>query len=326
MELYFRSIEYVTIAPMNEKEVKIVFMGSPDFARRVLVGLAAAYKVVGVITQPDRPAGRGKLLTPPPVKVFALEHAIEVIQPNRLKEPEALAKLREWAPDVIVVAAFGQILRQNVLDLPRFGCVNVHASLLPRWRGSVPIQAAILHGDAETGVTIMKMDAGIDTGDILARERIAIAPIDTALTLGEKLAGIGSELLLKTLPAYLAGEVDPQKQDDSLATYAGMLKKEEGLLDFTQTAAELERRVRAFHPWPGTFTMVRGLPLKIHACHAIQGAGKHSVGARLKVDAFPAVQTAGGVLVLDVVQMAGKKPMSGEVYLRGERGWEDEKA
>ncbi|MHC1784509.1 MAG: methionyl-tRNA formyltransferase [Anaerolineaceae bacterium] len=310
---------------MNEKEIKIVFMGSPDFARIVLESLAKAYQVVGVFTQPDRPAGRGKILTPPPVKVFAQEYGIEIIQPQRLKEPEAQAKLGEWQPDVIIVAAFGQILRQNVLDLPRFGCVNVHASLLPRWRGAAPIQAAILHGDAETGVTIMKMDAGIDTGDMLAHKRIAIEPVDTALTLGEKLAGIGSELLLNTLPDYLAGKIAPQKQDDSLATYAGMLKKEEGLLDFTQPALELERRVRAFHPWPGTFTMVRGLPLKIHACRAIQGAVSEA-GARLKIDGFPAVQTAGGVLMLDMVQPAGKKPMSGDVYLRGERGWEDENA
>jgi methionyl-tRNA formyltransferase len=310
---------------MNAKEIRIVFMGSPEFARKVLEGLAAAYKVVGVITQPDRPAGRGKILTPPPVKVFAQEKGIEVIQPQRLKEPEAQATLHDWQPDVIIVAAFGQILRQNVLELPRFGCVNVHASLLPRWRGAAPIQAAILHGDAETGVTIMKMDAGIDTGDMLSQQRIAIEASDNALTLGEKLAGVGSELLLKTLPDYLAGKVAPQKQDDSLATYAGMLKKEEGLLDFTQPAVQLERRVRAFYPWPGTFTMVRGLPLKIHACHAIQGAGSEG-GARLKVGGFPAVQTAAGVLVLDVVQPAGKKPMSGDVYLRGERGWEDEDA
>jgi methionyl-tRNA formyltransferase len=310
---------------MNAKNVKIVFMGSPELAKTVLEALVKNYPVIGVVTQPDRPAGRGKVLTPPPVKVFAQEQGIEVIQPQRLKEPEAQAQLHAWEPDVIVVAAFGQILRQNVLDLPKFGCVNVHGSLLPRWRGAAPIQAAILHGDAETGITIMKMDAGIDTGDMLTKAVVKIEPDDNTLTLSEKLARAGADLLIKTLPDYLDGKIEPQKQDEALATYAGMIKKEEGLLDFTKSAGELERQIRAFYPWPGTSIMVNGLPVKIHAAHVVPSIKKSS-NPRIRLDGLPAIQTADGLLVLDLVQPAGKKPMPGDVYLRGAHSWEDEAA
>ena len=182
-----------------------VFMGSPDLALPILQALAAHYPIVGVVTQPDRPAGRGQALTPPPVKVLAEKLALPVIQPRRLREPEAMERLRSWAPELIVVAAFGQILRPEVLDLPRYGCINVHASLLPRWRGAAPIQAAILHGDADTGVTIMKMDPGVDTGPLLSQRSLPISPQDTAASLSEKLSALGAELLLETLPAYLKG-------------------------------------------------------------------------------------------------------------------------
>ena len=299
--------------------VRIVFMGSPEFAVPSLRRLAENYPVVGVITQPDRPAGRGRQPTPPPVKVLAQELGIEVIQPERLKEPEAQDKLRDWAPDLIVVTAFGQILRKSVLELPRYGCVNVHASLLPRWRGAAPINAAILHGDAEAGATIMVMDPGIDTGPMLAQRRMAILPEDTTLSLGTRLAEDGADLLIETLPGYLSGAITPQPQGDEGSTYAPMLAKEDGRLDFNQPADALERRVRAFTPWPGTFFDWQGQPLKVHQTQIVEGESQP--GMRMVIDGMPAVGTSAGCLVLTEVQPAGKKPMSGKDFLRGVRGW-----
>jgi methionyl-tRNA formyltransferase len=230
-----------------------------------------------------------------------------------------MARLRDWNPDLIVVAAFGQILRPEVLDLPRHGCINVHASLLPRWRGAAPIQAAILAGDAETGITIMKMDPGVDTGPLLSRRSLPIAPDDTAGTLFEKLAPLGAGLLLETLPAYLSGDLLPQPQEEDQASYAPMLKKEDGLLDFTHPAGDLARRVRAFHPWPGASMAWRGGRLKIQ--RARPESGKAAPGETLTFRGWPAVGTADGLLVLEQVQPAGKKPMSGKAFLAGERNW-----
>jgi methionyl-tRNA formyltransferase len=232
---------------------RLVFMGSPDFSVPALRALAANYSIVGVVTQPDRPSGRGMRLTPPPVKIVAEELHIPVIQPQKLREPGAVQQLKDWNPDLIVVAAFGQILRREVLELPQYGCINVHASLLPRHRGAAPIQAAILAGDAETGITIMKMDPGLDTGPLLSQRAIPIGAEDTGGSMFEKLAQLGGELLLETIPDYISGKITPQPQPETGSTYAPMLKKEDGLLDFTRPAAELERKIRAFHPWPGAF-------------------------------------------------------------------------
>ena len=295
--------------------IRIVFMGSPDFAVPALRALAAHYPVCGVVTQPDRPSGRGMTLSPPPVKVAALELGLPVIQPEKLRTPEAVQPLIDWAPDLIVVAAFGQILRANVLDLPRYGCVNIHASLLPRHRGAAPIQAAILAGDAETGVTIMKMDVGLDTGPMIRRRSIPIEKQDTGGSLFEKLSRLGGELLLETLPPYLAGEIQPEPQPVEGVSYFGMMKKEDGLLAFTSTAQELERRVRAFSPWPGTSMPWDGGPLKIHRAHVADG--RAGVGERLVKDGLPAVGCAAGLLVLDELQPAGKKPMTGKAFLAG---------
>lgn len=294
-------------------------MGSPDFALPSLRGLAANYQVVGVVTQPDRPSGRGREPKAPPVKQLAQTLDLPIIQPEKLRQPEAIEQLRNWAPDLIVVAAFGQILRQEVLDLPPHGCINVHASLLPRWRGASPINAAILHGDEETGVTIMKMDAGLDTGPMLAQRAIPIAPEETAGSLFEKLSNLGADLLLETLPEYLAGTLTPVPQPQEGVTYAPMLKKEEGRLDFTSPAVELERRVRAFNPWPGAFMELDGTLLKIHQAHS--EAGTAAAGQRLVYRDQPAVATGDGLLILDVLQPAGKKPMSGKAYLAGARNW-----
>ncbi len=295
-------------------------MGSPDFAVPALRALAAQYPVVGVVTQPDRPSGRGMTLTPPPVKVAAVELGIPVIQPEKLREPGALAQLQKWNPDLIVVAAFGQILRPNVLDLPKFGCLNIHASLLPRHRGAAPIQAALLAGDSETGITIMKMDAGLDTGPLLRQRAIPINADDTGGSLFEKLSKLGGELLLETIPEYVSEKLAPQPQPEAGVTYFGMIQKEHGLLDFSLPAAELERKIRAFSPWPGTFFQWNNAPLKVHRAHV--KAGKAEAGQRLVVDGLPAVGTANGLIVFDELQPAGKKAMSGKDFLLGGRAWD----
>ncbi|WKZ39847.1 MAG: methionyl-tRNA formyltransferase [Anaerolineales bacterium] len=299
--------------------INIVFMGSPDFALPSLRALTQHYHVVGVVTQPDRASGRGRELKPPPVKTLALELGLPIIQPQKLREPEAMAQLQAWKPDLIIVAAFGQILKKDVLDLPRFGCVNVHASLLPRWRGAAPINAAILAGDEETGVTIMQMDVGLDTGPMLAKRSIRLHPDDTAGSVFQALSTLGADLLIETLPDYIDGKIIPQTQPEEGATYAPMLTKEDGRLEFSKPAAELERRVRAMNPWPGAFMELDGAILKVHRAHV--DAGNASAGQRLVVQNQPAVGAGGGILILEEVQPAGKKPMSGTSFLAGARNW-----
>jgi methionyl-tRNA formyltransferase len=300
--------------------IRVVFMGSPDFALPSLRALAKTYQVVGVVTQPDRASGRGRALKSPPVKELALELNLPLMQPEKLRQPEAMEQLRLWNPDLIVVAAFGQILKPDVLDLPRYGCVNVHASLLPRWRGAAPVNAAILYGDEETGVTIMKMDVGLDTGPILKQRSIRLTRDDTAGSVFESLSRLGADLLIETLPDYVSGKITPHPQPEDGVTYAPMLKKEEGLLDFTRSAEELERRVRAFNPWPGAFMQFDGALLKVHRAHT--EAGNESMGRRLVYQNQPAVGAGGGLLILDEVQPAGKKSMSGTAFLSGARDWE----
>jgi methionyl-tRNA formyltransferase len=298
---------------------KIVFMGSPEFAIPTLCVLAAHYEMAGVVTQPDRESGRGHALKSPPIKTLADELGLNVIQPEKLRVPDAMNQLRLWNPDLIVVAAFGQILKPDVLALPPYGCINVHASLLPRWRGAAPIQAAILAGDVETGVTIMNMDQGVDTGAMINQRAIKIEDDDNAGSLSEKLSHLGADLLIETLPRYLSGELQPQSQDEGRATYAPMLKKEHGLLDFTKPVEELARRVRAFNPWPGAYFEWNGGMLKIHRAHA--ESGNASEGQRLIDQGQPAVGARGGLLILDEVQPAGKKSMSGKAFLLGARDW-----
>lgn len=297
-------------------------MGSPEFALPSLRALAGVYDVAGVVTQPDRASGRGREVKMPPVKTLALELGLPVMQPEKLRAPEAMENLRAWSPDLIVVAAFGQILKQDVLDLPRYGCLNVHASLLPRWRGAAPINAAILHGDDVTGVTIMKMDAGLDTGAILAKRAMRLPPDGTAGTVTSTLSHLGADLLIETLPRWIAGEIQAEPQDDLLSTYAPMMKKEEGRLDFTRDVNELERQVRALNPWPGAFMDFDGAILKVHHAHVGQIANlSFEAGQRLTQANQPAVGARGGVLILDEVQPAGKKSMSGKSFLAGARHW-----
>ena len=300
---------------------RIVFMGSPDFAVPALEALARNYPVVGVVTQPDRPVGRGGDPKPPAVKEAALRLGIPFIQPEKLRQPEASDQLRAWAPDVIVVAAYGQILRPDVLNLPEFGCVNIHGSLLPRWRGAAPIQAAILAGDKESGITIMKMDPGVDTGPILSHCVLPIAPDETGGSLFAKMAPLGAQLLLETLPRDLSGELVPVPQPEAGVTYAPMLKKDDGLLDFTQPADSLERRVRAMNPWPGAFFDWNGTLIKVHRAHS-SGEKSPGTGVRYTLQGWPAVGTSEGSLILDEIQPAGKKTMPGRAFLAGARNWD----
>lgn len=305
--------------PMMSSPVRIVFMGSPDFAVPALRSLANKYHIAGVITQPDRPRGRGRTVEPPPVKHAALELGLPILQPVKLRQPGVFKQLQAWSPDLIVVAAFGQILRQEVLDLPRLGCLNIHASLLPRWRGAAPIQACLLAGDDQTGITIMKLDAGVDTGPILSQRAMAISPGDTASSLFDRLACLGKELLLETLPGYLDGSLLPHPQQDEYSTYAPMLKKEDGFLDFHQPAEYLTRQVRAYNPWPGCFISYNDQSIKIHSAYSAPGIG--IPGNRTTYLGKPAIITSQGWLILDEVQPAGRKSMPGKAFLAGTRDW-----
>lgn len=231
---------------------RVIFAGTPDFALASLKALVTAgVRPVTVLTQPDRPAGRGRRLKPSPVKAYALEQNLEVAQPATLKDPGVVDRLAALEPDVMIVAAYGLLLPQVVLDLPRLGCVNVHASLLPRWRGAAPIQAAILAGDAETGICLMQMDAGLDTGPVIARAALPIIDDATAGDLHDQLARLGGELLVEKLPAILAGEITPEPQDDAAATYAAKIRPADARIDWTLPARELHRRIRAYNPVPG---------------------------------------------------------------------------
>jgi methionyl-tRNA formyltransferase len=307
----------VKIPTMSER---IVFMGSPDFAVPTLRYLAQHYHVLGVITQPDRPAGRGKVMSPPAVKVAAKEYGLDILQPNRLKDEWVIERLKSWNPDAIVVAAFGMILRQNILELPKFGCINVHASLLPRWRGAAPIQAAILAGDTVSGITIMQMDAGIDTGGIFKQREIPIEAQDTTESLSTRLAEAGAALLGECLPEIFTGTMKPYPQDETKAIYAPKIEKQSSGLVFTEPAEKLARRVRAYSPWPGSQIMIGDLAIKILQARAIS-SGILAQGTRGIVEGFPAIGTCEGDLVIEELQPAGKKPMNGKVFLNGFRHW-----
>jgi methionyl-tRNA formyltransferase len=300
---------------------RIVFMGTPEFAVPTLLTLDERYQVVGVVTQPDRRAGRGRRMMASPVKGAALERGLPLFQPDTLRTSEALARLADWRPDLIVVAAFGQILRRPVLRLPAHGCLNVHASLLPRYRGAAPISAAILAGDPVTGVTIMRMDEGMDTGPILAQADCPIAADDTTASLTAKLAELGSQLLIETLPAWLAGEIAARPQDDAQATYCRPLRKEDGRLDWTRSADYLDRQVRACDPWPGAYTTWEGQRLKVLRARPVAGwQGEAEPGTVVELEAGGLAVVAGqGALQLLEVQLAGKKPMAAGPFARGQR-------
>ncbi len=299
---------------------KLIFMGTPDFAVPVLKALIGRYEIVGVVTQPDRRARRGRKLEASPVKVVALAHDLPVLQPPSLRRPDAVAELRALAPDVIVVAAYGQILPAEVLAIPPRGCLNVHASLLPRCRGAAPVSAAILAGDEETGVTIMLMDEGMDTGPILSQATCPISPQDTRESLRARLAQLGADLMMDTLPRWLAGEIEPQPQDHDQATYCCLIAKEDGLIDWSQPAIEICRSCRAYCSWPGIYTYWRGKLLKVLSADALpQWAGEGEPGRVMALDEGLAVATGKGALLLGEVQLAGKRALSAEDFSRGQR-------
>ena len=294
-------------------------MGSPEFSIPSLESLYQQSQIMGIVTQPDRPAGRGRALRHSAVKKWGVEHNIPIIQPSRIKDSEVIDQIRVWEPLVIVVAAYGQILPNEILNYPSHGCLNVHASLLPRWRGAAPTQASILHGDHESGVTIMLMDAGLDTGPILSHRSTAILPEETGGELAARLALIGGELLTETLTLYLHGDIQSTPQDESQATYAPMLKKSDGALDFSLPARRLTNQVRAYEPWPSSFLMWGSRRITIRKAHVSHGPHAE-IGLVSEVNGLPAVGTSKDFLVLDVVQPAGRKAMTGAEFIRGARG------
>ena len=303
--------------------MRVVFMGTPAFAVPSLEALDNSdHEIVGVVTQPDRPKGRGHAVMSCPVKELALSKGLPVRQPDKIKGPEFLQQLSEWKPDVIAVAAFGRILPRAILDLPPMGCVNVHGSLLPAYRGAAPIQWALIHGDTETGITTMLMDEGMDTGAVLLQQPVPIEPEDTALELGERMALAGGALLVETLTRLAAQTVVPRVQDHSRATVAPLLKKEDGVIDWTQSATEIANRVRGLSPWPGSYTFHHGHRLIIRKGRVDAQGGlagdRQRPGTVLAVGSQSFwVQTGeGGIEVLEV-QPANKKRMSVEQFLLG---------
>lgn len=303
--------------------LRIIFAGTPDFAARHLDALLSSrHTVVAAFTQPDRPAGRGNKLTPSPVKELALRHQVPVFQPGSLRPEENQRLVAELNADVMVVVAYGLILPQAVLDMPRLGCINVHGSLLPRWRGAAPIQRSLWAGDTETGVTIMQMDAGLDTGDMLYTLSCPILAEDTSATLYDKLAELGPKGLLETLEQLAHGTAVAQKQDDSLANYAEKLSKEEARLDWTLSAAQLERCIRAFNPWPVSYFTIDEQPVKVWAAAVIDEKTAEAPGTIVAADKSGIqIATADGILSLTQLQPAGKKPMSAQDILNSRREW-----
>ncbi|MCA9536643.1 MAG: methionyl-tRNA formyltransferase [Myxococcales bacterium] len=301
---------------------RAVFFGSPDFAVPSLVALTEVADVVAVIAQPDKPAGRGLALRPPAVKERALELGLPVLQPRKVRDGELARQLRELAPDVAVVIAYGRILPLDVLTAPRLGCVNLHGSLLPRWRGAAPIQWAVASGDPVTGVTLMQMDEGLDTGPMLGTLSTPIGAEETSGELFERLAGLSAQLLRRDLPRYVRGELEPVPQDHTQATHARPLDKADGRLDWTRSAAALAHHVRGMSPWPGAFTMDQEVPVKVHRAHALTlDAGGAAPGTVLGGDRDGVRVACGqGVLSIQELQQPGRKRLSAEAFLAG-RGW-----
>jgi len=303
--------------------LRIIFAGTPDFAARHLDALLSSeHQIVGVFTQPDRPAGRGNKLTPSPVKVLAEQHHLPVFQPKSLRPEENQHLVAALNADVMVVVAYGLILPKAVLDMPRLGCINVHGSLLPRWRGAAPIQRSLWAGDNETGVTIMQMDVGLDTGDMMYKIACPIEADDTSASLYDKLAQLGPQGMLATLQQMAAGTAKREVQDESLVTYAEKLSKEEARLDWNLSAAQLERCIRAFNPWPVSYFTLEDQPVKVWQATVLAQTTDAEPGTIIHADKQGIqVATAEGVLNLTQLQPAGKKPMSAQDLLNSRREW-----
>ncbi|MCR5144211.1 MAG: methionyl-tRNA formyltransferase [Lachnospiraceae bacterium] len=312
--------------------MKVVFMGTPDFAVSTLEALhKARHEIVLVVTQPDKPRGRGKEMQFPDVKVWAVEHDLPVYQPTKIKEPEAIEYLKAYEADVFVVAAFGQILPKEILDMPRLGCVNVHASLLPKYRGAAPIQWAVINGDEVSGVTTMQMGVGLDDGDILMKKEVKLADDETGGSLFDRLAIVGGELCVETIEALDAGEITPLPQDENQVTHVGMIKKNMGLIDFEKSAVEIERLIRGLNPWPSAFTKLNGKTLKVWKAMVLDSKELDTLKSvtDVKVDSAKpgevlyagedgiAVSCGTDILLMKEIQIEGKKRMAAADYLRG---------
>lgn len=299
--------------------MKIVYMGTPDFAVAPLESiLAAGHEVVAVVTQPDKQKGRGKEVQMSPVKECALKHDIPVLQPVRIKEEQEIQKLREYPADIFVVAAFGQLLTEEILNMPKFGCINIHASLLPAYRGAAPIQWAVINGEEKTGVTIQQMAKGLDTGDMLLKREVVIDEKETGASLFDKLMEVGAQLVVEVLPMIENGEIIPEKQDEEKATYVGRLTKAMGLIDFTKDAVVIERLIRGLNSWPSAYTTINGKTLKIWEADVVLGKEGANPGEIISVekDAFT-VATGKDALRITSVQLEGKKRMAVKDFLLG---------
>ena len=299
--------------------MKIIYMGTPDFSVAPLEAiLQAGHEVTAVVTQPDKQKGRGKEVQMTPVKECALSHGIPVLQPVKIKEPEAVAELKKYPADIFVVAAFGQLLTEEILNMPKFGCINIHASLLPAYRGAAPIQRVIINGEEKTGVTIQQMAKGLDTGDMLLKKEISIDPKETGGSLHDKLSAAGAELIVEALSKIEKGEVVPEKQDDALSCYAKKLDKAMGLIDFDQSAVSIERLIRGLNPWPSAFTLYKGKTLKIWEADVVPLEKKEEPGTVVFVakDFFD-IATKEGALRVKSLQLEGKKKVAVKDFLLG---------
>ena len=299
--------------------MRVIFMGTPDFSVGILEEIIkAGHEVVLAVTQPDKPKGRGNTVQFPPVKETALTHGIEVYQPTKIRDAECVEYLRKYHADIMIVAAFGQILSKEILDMPRYGCVNVHASLLPKYRGAAPIQWAVINGEKVSGVTTMRMDIGIDTGDMIEKVEVPLDKEETGGSLFDRLAEEGAKLCVHTMAEIEAGRATYTKQDESEATHTGMIKKQLGKIDWTKPAVEIERLVRGLNPWPSAYTSLNGKTLKIWRASVAEAdsSGKAGTIVSIAKDEI-AVQTGKGVLLLQEVQLEGKKRMPVDAFLRG---------
>ncbi len=299
--------------------MRVIFMGTPDFAVGTLEAvLAAGHEVVLVVTQPDKPKGRGKVMQASPVKLCAQKHGIVTYQPKKIREKECIEYLREFAPDIIIVAAFGQILPKEILEMPKYGCVNVHASLLPKYRGAAPIQWAVINGDAVSGVTTMRMDTGLDTGDMIEKTEVVLAADETGGSLFDRLAREGAALCVHTMQSIEEGTAVYTKQDETEATHVGMISKQMGYIDWKQPAIVIERLIRGLNPWPSAYTRLNGKTFKIWRAEAEEGNSQKDAGTVVFFDKKQLkIQTGDGMLSLLEVQLEGKKRMDIEAFLRG---------
>lgn len=298
--------------------LRIIFMGTPDFACPTLQKLIDRKEtVLAVITQPDRPKGRGQKLLPPPVKVLAEQHGIQVLQPVKVRSPEVVEQIRTLAPDVIVVVAFGQILPQALLDIPRFGCINIHASLLPRYRGAAPINWCLINGESETGITTMMMDAGLDTGDMLIKRQLEISPDEDAQSLHDRLSLLGAATIDETLDLLQAGTLQRQKQDEALTCYAPLLKKEDGLIDWAKEAEQIKNLVRGMTPWPGAFTYLHGQMVKVFCVELACESGPSGTVLQVGPAGIQVGCGTKGSLIVKELQLEGRKRLKVADFLAG---------